>query len=117
MKVGKAQLGTLDRIASGAFGVVYRCTFRLPGDTTPLAYKEFTTDHARQAQAAARVVKSRDSLSDVERAQLDKHTTWPRALVRDGGDVVGLLMPLLDAAFFCTRLDPNTAGQGGVWGG
>lgn len=109
MKVRKQELGQPSFIAQGAFGAVYRVPgYHLPGDQTPLAFKEFTTDRAGQAKVAEKVVSFRDGLDDAGRARLDRYTTWPRALVTEHGSVCGLLMPLIPDEFFCTQADPNT---------
>lgn len=106
MKIQKSDLGPLDEIAAGAFGCVYRASsFSLPGDPEPLAYKEFTTDHAHQVQAARAVVGLWNQLDASERADLARYAAWPRALVHDGGSVCGLLMPLIPNEFFCNVVD------------
>lgn len=109
MKVRKQELGQPSFIAQGGFGAVYRVpNYRLPGDQTPLAFKEFTTDWAGQAKVAEKVVSFRDSLDQADQAKLDRYTTWPRALVTEHGSVCGLLMPLIPDEFFCTKMNPNT---------
>ena len=88
-------------ISEGGFGKVYRLEdYQLPGDPTPLAYKEFTTDVAEQARGAERAVDFRDAMSPGVQA-LDLVAVWPRALVvNQGGTVIGLLMPLIPKDFF-----------------
>jgi hypothetical protein len=109
MNIRKQDLGATDFIASGAFGAVYKVPgYHLPGDPTPLAFKEFTTDQARQAKVAKKIVSFRDDLDPAEQAKLDRYTTWPRALVSEHGSVCGLLMPLIPDEFFCDQLDPET---------
>src|SRR5947209_2017313 len=108
MKVRKADLGALDEIASGGFGRVYKA--RLRGEPDELAYKEFTTDHARQAQSARAVVGLWDRLDANERIDLARYAAWPCALVHDHGRVCGLLMPLIPEEFFA-RLPNQATGQ------
>ena len=50
--VSEASLGNKEYLASGGFAEVFALTdFTLPGDSTPLAYKRFTVDHAQQARS------------------------------------------------------------------
>ncbi|MBJ7330461.1 MAG: hypothetical protein JHC95_11235 [Solirubrobacteraceae bacterium] len=98
--ISRADLDPLRRIAQGGFGIVYRTGFRLPGDARPLAYKEFTTDHAAQARAAAAAVDLWEGLDDADRKRLGRCAAWPRALVKQHGVVCGLLMPLLGDEYF-----------------
>jgi hypothetical protein len=110
MGVKKADLGALRELAEGGFGKVYRVPdYHLPGDPgIDLAYKEFTKEKAQQAHASQAAVGFRDRLSPSERAELDLYTAWPRAVVEDGGTVVGLLMPLIPPDFFCELIDGTT---------
>ena len=110
MKVRKAKLGQLTFLAEGGFGKVYRANgFTLPGDRTPLAYKEFTADHAAQARSARAAVAFREGLDAAERTELDYYCAWPRALVEDvRGAVCGLLMPLIPDEFFCRLADADS---------
>jgi len=112
MKVGKAKLGQLTFLAKGGFGQVFWVNgFTLPGDQTPLAYKEFTAEHAVQARSARAAVEFREGLDPAERAELDYYCAWPRALVEEAhGVVCGLLMPLIPGEFFC-RLAEADSGQ------
>lgn len=111
MQVQRASLSGLTPLDEGGFGKVYRVAgFTLPGDRTPLAYKEFTREHAVQGRAASASVAFRDGLNDADRAKLDQYAAWPRAVVTDAnGTVCGLLMPLLTEEFFC-RLDETGSG-------
>lgn len=109
MKVRSAGLGPLTPLAKGAFGKVYRAdTFTLAGDSTALAYKEFTQKVAEQARSARAAVRFRDGLSPADRAELDRFAAWPRAVVEDGTGVCGLLMPLIPKEFFCEMLDADS---------
>jgi hypothetical protein len=102
MRVNRAGLGPLKEIAEGGYGRVYHAEqYRLPGDPSAIAYKEFFPKHAaEQARGAEDAVSFRDLLSPADRSDLDRCTVWPRALVEDRGTVVGLLMPLIAADFF-----------------
>ena len=112
MRVSSADLGQLVFLAEGGFAKVFRAQeFVLPGDETPLAYKQFTLDRAEQARSAAAAVAFRVGLSPSDRAELDQFCAWPRALVEDeSGELCGLLMPLIPEEFFCRYEDP-TSGQ------
>jgi hypothetical protein len=114
MPVKKTELGTLQPIAKGGFGEVFQVGGNpFPGDTTPLAYKEFTTNVDAQRRSAQAAVAFRDSLSQADREDLDGCTVWPRDLVLDpGGDITGLLMRLIPDDFFCELLLPETGKKG-----
>ena len=108
MAVKKADLGHLDFLAEGGFGKVYRvASYRLPGDSSPLAFKEFTSQQAEQAKSARAAVKFRAGLSQADRDDLDLYASWPKELVEDAGRDCGLLMPLIPDAFFCSLNDPS----------
>lgn len=109
MRVNKTDLGRLVNLAEGGFGKVYRVPdYRLPDDLDDLAYKEFTQERAQQAHASQAAVAFRDGLNAVERTELDLYAAWPRAIVEDGGVVIGLLMPLVPDDFFCELIDDKT---------
>jgi hypothetical protein len=102
--VRRADVRARRLIKSGGFGDVYR----VDGFRQPVAYKEFTSEHATQARAARMAVDLRDRLSRDDRKVLDRLSVWPRALVEDSGRVCGLLMPLLPEAFFTRLIDPQS---------
>ncbi|GII62311.1 hypothetical protein Skr01_23960 [Sphaerisporangium krabiense] len=111
MSVREADLGSLTYIAEGAFAKVYKVEgYTMPGDRAPLAYKRFTQAYDQQARSAAATVAFRDGLSSRERDDLDRFSTWPRALVEDRpGNVSGLLMALIPQELFSRYLDENGA--------
>jgi hypothetical protein len=113
MRVSEKSLGNSKLISEGGFGKVYHLEgYQMPGDPTPLAYKEFTTDVADQARSAKRAVDFRDALSRSAQAGLDQVAVWPRALVvNQGGSVIGLLMPLIPKDFFFSGSDVMTGEQ------
>lgn len=97
--IDKAALGAMEYIAEGGQGRIYRCTqLRLPDYPGPLAYKEFKPGQLSPAGLEA-IIGVRSRLDDDTRHRLDTLTTWPIRLVRDGGPVVGLLMPLIKDEF------------------
>ncbi len=109
MRVNRAALGPLDELAEGAFGKVHHAKqYHLPGDTSAIAFKEFTTKVADQGRAAENAVLFRELLKPPDQADLDRCTVWPRAVVVDGGTVIGLLMPLIGQEFFFEATDQAT---------
>jgi hypothetical protein len=110
MPVKKTDLGTLEPLGKGGYGEVLRVGGNpLPGDNTPLAYKEFTSDFDAQRRSAKAAVAFRDGLSQADRGDLDQCTVWPRELVLgSGGDVSGLLMRLIPDGYRCELLDSAT---------
>jgi hypothetical protein len=110
LRVRKADLGPLEELSEGGYGKVYRAPhYRLPGDpVTAIAYKEFTVDVTAQATSAEKAVSFRDPwLGPADRADLDRCTVWPRAVVEEQGAVVGLIMPLIPDEFFIVTTDPD----------
>lgn len=115
MKVARSDLGGLTFIAEGGSGRVFKADdFFLPGDPTPLAYKEFRGGddfQARSAAAAAAVTLFRDGLSPQDRDDLDRYCAWPRTLVEETtGKICGLLMPQIHQEFSW----PGKAGEPGM---
>jgi tetratricopeptide (TPR) repeat protein len=110
MRVRKAGLGMLTLLAEGESNRVFRADeFHQPGDSTALAYKEFTAGHARQVRSAGVAVAFRAGLSPAERDELDQYYIWPRALVEDAsGTICGFLMPFIPEDYFCRLADPNS---------
>jgi serine/threonine protein kinase len=109
MRVNRASLGPLKELAEGAFGKVYHAKqYHLPGDSSAIAFKEFTKQVGDQARAAENAVSFRDLLSPADQADLDRCTVWPRAVVEERGTVVGLLMPLIAREFFFEATDQAT---------
>lgn len=97
--IQRTDLGPLEFIAEGGQGRVYRCPrLRLPDFAGALAYKEFKPGQLKSAGLES-IISMRSRLDDSQRRQLDALTTWPVRLVRDGGQVVGLLMPLIPDEF------------------
>ena len=111
--VQRGELGSLDPLASGAFGEVFRTGFRLSGYRGALAYKELKfslsqEEHSRAVEAMRQAVQIRDSMSDKDRSYLDVLTVCPLALVEEGGVVRGCLMPLIRPEFFVELHSPAT---------
>jgi hypothetical protein len=101
MMVRRGDLGPLEEVAEGAFGRVYYAPrYRRRGDSARMVYKEFSTHVAEQARSAENAVSFRDLLSPADRAELDKFTAWPRAVVEGRDGIVGLVMPLIPDEFF-----------------
>jgi hypothetical protein len=110
MPVSKTELGTLEPLAKGGFGQVFRVGENpFPADPTPLAYKEFTSNFAAQRRSAQLAVAFRDDLKPDEREDLDRCTVWPRDLVLGSdGKFSGLLMRLIPDDFRCELREPKT---------
>jgi len=108
-RVLKADLGELIPLAQSISGALYRVPdYRLPGDHAKLVYKEFVSYLAEKAWSADAAVSFREMLNQGGRDELDRYAAWPRALVEDGDDVTGFLMPLVPDGFSCDREDPDT---------
>jgi hypothetical protein len=112
MRVKRADLGSLVELAEGGYGKVYGAPqYHLPGDPVAIVFKAYTTAVAEQARAAENAVSFRNRLDPADRADLDRCTLWPRALVEDRGAVAGLLMPLIPSEFFFEATDHATGGK------
>lgn len=107
----------MEFVAKGAEGSVHRLTSpRVAGFSQPLAFKEIlptlTPEHrARVVHAMEHAVDLRAAMDPADRAELDRVTTWPLALVQDHGTTVGTLMPLIPDDFFVTT-QPQTGPPG-----
>ncbi|HTJ71248.1 MAG TPA: hypothetical protein VL551_27140 [Actinospica sp.] len=95
-------------IAKGAVGQVYRLQSpKIAGLNQALAYKEILPGLPAQARDEAvhsmeATVAMRDAMDPADRAELDRITTWPLAVVEEQGRTVGTLMPLIPSEFFVT---------------
>lgn len=113
MRVKRSRLGPMDPIAKGAEGQVYRLTSpSVAGAGQPLAFKELlpslTPAHRAQAvDAMEHAVALRDAMDPADRAELDRVTTWPIAIVEEKGATVGTVMPLIPSDYFTTTNPPN----------
>lgn len=110
LNVRKADLGALTALYESEPGRVFRAEeFFLPGDPVPLAYLEFSGEHAEKARAVRAAVGFRDQLSPHGREELDEYTAWPRAVVEDESGVpCGFLMSALPGEYLCQRADPDS---------
>ena len=113
--VQRDELGSLEPLASGVFGEVFRTSFRLPEYPGALAYKELKSslsqeEYSRAVGGMREAVRIRDSMSDKDRSYLDALTVCPLALVEEGGVVRGCLMPLIRPEFF-VELHPPVTGK------
>lgn len=107
MQVTRAQLGKLTRLGEGGFGVVHEiAAHRLPrslgGD---LVFKEVkrSLSEADRREALATMAQAtafRDRLSPADQQDLDQYSVWPVAMVVDGAEPVGCVMPRLPAACY-----------------
>ena len=112
MGIERSELqGWMSLIGAGGEGRVYSTEFRLPGDSTALAYKEYIqpADSERSAEAA---VQFWQGLGQDERDFLGRHAAWPRELVLSRGAVSGILMPLYRREFYFLWQDPGTGEMG-----
>jgi serine/threonine protein kinase len=89
----------------GGFGTVYRTGYKLRGDSTELAYKEYKIPvpggrRTMSGATAEKAVRFRDRLKG--REDLDRYFAWPREIVMDDvtGEICGFLMPMAHRAFF-----------------
>jgi hypothetical protein len=103
-----ADLGRLDFIAEGGQGKVYRASeLSLPDCPGGLAYKQYKPGQVTAAGLEA-IVSMRSRLSGPERLHLDSITAWPSRVVKDGGQMTGILMPLIPEDFVHTGVSPRT---------
>ena len=110
LNVRRAAVGELTPLYESESERVFRAEeFLLPGDPTPLAYLEFTGEHAKRAWAARAAAGFRGQLSPRDREELDRYAAWPRAVVEnDSGTPCGFLMPALQGEYLCQQADPDS---------
>ncbi|WP_433271273.1 hypothetical protein ACQPZF_11950 [Actinosynnema sp. CS-041913] len=100
-------LGAL--LGSGGQARVYSAPHAaLPDVPGPLVYKQYKVGHA-PPQGLAAVVRRRLRMDEDLRGRLDRSTAWPVRTVEERGDVLGVLMRLIPAAYFEDRVMPSGA--------
>jgi Protein kinase domain len=115
MPVEFDRLGPMTEIAAGGVGTVYRlASFRLPGHTGALAFKDVHpapkltgAQRAEAIRSMETAVALRDAMAPADQAALDEYTAWPLLTVERGGSTVGIVMPLLPDDFFVTARPPG----------
>jgi serine/threonine protein kinase len=111
--VQKADLGPLTKIADGGQAKVYLVNdFRLPGADGPLVFKQYLKSTLRKHGVAIRngmpqLILFPDSLSEADQKRLANRTVWPKALVLQGNQAVGILMRVIPDAFFFDIIKPH----------
>jgi hypothetical protein len=105
IRIDKRQLGTLTPLGQGGMAQVYLVggkISQLPGRLAFKALKPGIVDPTRtQMLGTMRLaVGLRDAMSSTEQSELDNVTVWPRAMVHDQGEDVGLLMPCIHDDYF-----------------
>lgn len=97
--VQRGDLGNLTFIAEGGQGKVYKAAdVHLPDCPGGLAYKEYKPNQVTAAGLEA-IVAMRSKLGDADRKRLDSFAAWPVRVVKDHGQMVGILMPLIPERF------------------
>lgn len=94
----------LERIGSGGEGNVYRLGVT-DFSSRPCAFKKYKAQASVDEQHLEKLVKFITKLGEVAPERRDwllDHAAWPTHLVRDDGELVGIIMPLIPERFFRT---------------
>ncbi|MET7397558.1 hypothetical protein ABZS66_29140 [Dactylosporangium sp. NPDC005572] len=87
---------------------LWECTY----DREQYVFKEYSDDFRADADSRAlgRLIAWRDGLNDNRRDHLDLVAAWPRFRVREGGVLLGVLVPFATARFYQAgqRMHPQT---------
>jgi hypothetical protein len=107
-ELARSQLGELGRqLGSGGQATVYL----VPGLTLPdvygsLVFKQYKGDQVSPHGLRA-IVGVRSRLSPEDQRRLDSIAAWPARVVRDAGQICGVVMPLIADSFFQERTLPT----------
>ncbi|MGW5054912.1 hypothetical protein [Actinokineospora sp. NPDC004072] len=98
--VGRGQLGEVGRLLGrGGEAAVYELPkFSLPDRPGALVFKEYRRAHTEPGRLRT-IVAVRGGLDLQRRDTVDRLAAWPCRVVEDGGDVVGVVMPRIPAAY------------------
>jgi hypothetical protein len=101
LAVEQKLLGPLgNEVGSGGEATVYDLpTFRLPGVSDLLLYKEYR-DPAIDRGGLWTLVEKREKLTDTDRHRLGELAAWPLRVVVEQGSVVGAVLPKIGPAYF-----------------
>jgi len=70
-------------------------------------YKEYKPGH-QPPHGLRKLVAVRNDLEAAARGRLDQLAAWPLRVVEEGGQVRGVVLPLIDESFFQDRVLPGT---------
>lgn len=104
-----AQLGAPGpKLGEGAQARVFALPgLQLPDARGPFVFKQYKP-RQNPPQGLRRLVKVRNDLDPAAKGRLDLYTAWPLRVVEDGGQVCGVVMPLIPQSFLQTRVLPGT---------
>lgn len=107
-RIDEAQLGRLSLLRAEEAVRVYQPGATPLGLSAPALYAKFSANRFARARSLSAVVRFRAMLPPRDGEFLDARARWPCALVWDGRDVVGFLVPELPA-----DVTAGLAGQAG----
>jgi hypothetical protein len=105
IEIQRSTLGNLDLLARGNQAKLYRAPgATVPGIAGPLVYKEYLPGVRRERlgirNSLSGLIRLRDDVSAQHRAIIDRRSAWPRAIVLEGTETLGLLMTELAPHYF-----------------
>lgn len=111
--VARDQLGALgDLLGVGGQAKVYRAPALTLADAAgALVYKEYKPEHRPQKAGLLSLVAVRSGLDQAERTRLDRFSAWPLRVVEQGGEVLGVVLPLIPQRYFQGRVLPGTGAR------
>lgn len=111
--VVRGQLGALGALLGvGGQARVYRAPGLTLADAVgQLVYKEYKPEHRPRKAGLLSLVAVRGGLDQAERARLDRFAAWPLRVVEQGGEVLGVVLPLIPPRYFQGRVLPGTGAR------
>jgi hypothetical protein len=82
---------------------------QLPDERRPLVYKRYREGMGPSRANVAALIARRRALPGLRRDRLDEVTAWPLAAVVDDSDLLGVVLPLIPAAYFQDVVLPSGA--------
>jgi len=100
--ISRGQMGVLDKLGQGGQGVVYRAPSVRSTYAKSMVFKEYKPGTLASLNVAAleAMPEFLESLPYRDGANLISTASWPCAVVDDGGDITGFVMPSIPDEFF-----------------
>lgn len=100
--ISRGQMGALDKLGQGGQGVVYRAPAVRTTFAKSMVFKEYKpgTLASLNVVALEAMPEFLESLPYRDGAKLISIASWPCAVVDDGGDITGFVMPSIPEEFF-----------------
>lgn len=108
ISVQHGDIGPMEYLARGGQATVHRLTsFRLPDVQGELVLKKYKKGQGPPPHGLNAIVGIRNEMEVSAKAKLDSLAAWPTRVVFDGGDLVGVLIPLIAGSYFQDMVLPS----------